>query len=93
MGFFLVPTMLFYSGFSRSLYEGLHLEQRQAPGAAMEIGFVMAALAGALLISLALYQFIRSREALPWVHKSNAEKSCAGMVIVGILAFPLLFSD
>ena len=90
MGFFLVPTMLFYSGVARSVYESLNLEQRQAPGEALAVDYVLASLAGALLASLFAYKFIRARGVPLPSHKTSAGGTCVGILIAGIVAFASL---
>jgi len=90
MGFFLVPTMLFYSGVSRTFYEILHLEQRQAPGETLEISFVGVSLAIALLTGVLLYKYIGSKGLSVAAHKSAVEKSYAGVVMAAIIIFLLL---
>jgi putative membrane protein len=90
MGFFLVPTMLNFSGAARTVYESLNLERRHAPGEALAVDFVLASLAGALLASLFAYKFIRAKGVSLPSHKTSAGRACVGILIAGIVAFASL---
>ena len=60
MGFFLVPTMLFYSGYQMTLVDGLSLEQRTAPLApSTTLAGIALALVTACVVAIAVYHLAR----------------------------------
>ena len=59
MGFFLVPTMLFYSGYQVTLVDALALEQRTAPLLpSITLGGIALALVASVTVALATYHVV-----------------------------------
>ena len=96
MGFFLVPTMLFYSGYQMTLVDGLSLEQRTAPLApSTTLAGIALALVTACVVAIAVYHLVRcvsagsSADGAP----RSSEFSKAGRIVgagVGLAAAVVL---
>lgn len=65
MGFFLVPTLLFYSGYSATVVDLLSIEARMSPSvSSLSIQYIGGSIAIALFVALVIYQLVARSGAL-----------------------------
>ena len=89
MGFFLIPVMIYYSGYGRKIYDMMNLTQRHAPIVIPEISTSLLLILVSLSMGISTYYLLSRKNIIIGNHKKYASNSITILFITGIFALLL----
>ena len=84
MGYFLVPTIIYYSGKGRIIYDSLEITQRYAPTQIFDNQFIFIGLIISIVIAIFGYRYISNQGIQNKQHHLYAEKTM-NLLFVGVI--------